>query len=221
VEFGSGYGVRLWMSEFEELYPAIRKVNQADTEEERQRLLSYIDDHLDWDEYQESRVEAMFKKMQSTTQSLEDSHLKEVRNNNGFTREANVLAWIFLVLALAVTIAVGSSNGANGLLSAAICLVVYRFAFVFCGSCKKFNFKPQTLMRKEVVGQRFGTHIENLSIQTSSQNYDSRGKYSGDSYSTTYVPVEREHLDEISEYVRACNYCGHVWSHLKSKRYNL
>jgi len=222
LPFDGGWGTKLWMDEFGELYPLVGRFNRAVSDHEKQEIMDELESTNYWSEYQEARVEHMTSKIRELTNELSEAHLSNIRETGGYYPGANIWGLIYTAVVTINSVVWMCITGLfGGLIALIASLWLYKKLFVFCRACKKFNFKPHTLMRTDLIDQRYGTHTRYVSVQSTSQHYDSRGKMAGYSDSTTQIPVSQDHVDETHEFTRACTYCGHVWSHRKTRRYNI
>jgi hypothetical protein len=217
--FDSDESLKLFVNEFDSLFPELDAFGHL-TFQEMKQLKDEIEAEVAakmsarLTPHQQDRFFTMHEKVQKARLSL-------INSENPILVSANVLGIALLSVGLmSLVFAASLSQGGLLLLIPVIAIVYFNF-FVFCVKCKKFVFKKPALVRKTILEERYGSHTEHQEITTSIQNYDNRGRISGYSSASTYIPHNVEHLDETAEYVYACSYCGNIWGATSTKRFNL
>lgn len=215
-EFEDFESIQRFMNELDVLIPENRMFDNVKT----------LNEHLEMAEEFEARLTSRLSRYQLDRFLEIHEKVKRATSNWLKTRNTNTLDSNFVGLGL-VFIGLASFLGlaftAPGLLALVIPvgLIVYLTNFVSCVGCRKFLFKRRAFMRKTVLDEQYGTHTVHQEIRTSVQNYDSRGKMSGYSSASTYIPHDVEHVDEKAEYVYGCHYCGNIFTKINTRRFNL
>lgn len=212
--FDTPDSIARYMDELTELVPELSLVDSSATLEEAQSAAEHQDLEARmtarYSEYKLSRLDAVMVKLNEArmaqSNNPEDSHLQAIVAIT-FMGVFSIWAAFASPVTLVFTIPVS--------------LIIFFSNFIFCRECKKFLKKKHSLLRTNVLEEKFGSHTEHSQVNTSTQNYDSRGKASGFSSSTTYVPYHVQHVDQKAEYLYGCNFCGNVWGLTRVKRFNL
>lgn len=205
-----------FMEEFKNLFPELQAIDNATTLQEVEALADGID----------ARLSARLTSFQRERFSVVNDKVTKARLALNKNQDSNLPESNILGVSLFILVSVSSAFAAFYspvllLFLIPISGIVYFENFVFCRNCRKFVFKKHSLVRKTSLNTSYGSHTEHQEVQTLIQNYDSRGRASGYSNASTYIPHNVEHVDETAEYVYACNYCGHIWGLTRTKRFNL
>lgn len=215
-DFDSNESLEQFVKEFNSLFPELDVVDEAKTLQEVEELGNELDPKMSarLTSQQQDRFFTMGEKVVKARLGL-------INSENPILVSANVLGITLIsVVLISLALAASLSQGGLLLLIPVIAIVYFNF-FVFCVKCKKFGFKKPSLVKKTILEERYGSHTEHQEVSTSVQNYDSRGRISGYSSASTYIPHTVEHVDETAEYVYACSYCGNIWGATSTKRFNL
>ena len=212
----SDESILYYMNELNSLFPELEAVDNASTFQEVEAMADELD----------AKLSARLTPYQQERFFFANDRVKSARLALVKIQDPNLFSSNFLGIALLAVTLLTSALAAfysPGFLVFLIPIggIAYFNNFAFCRNCRKFVFKRHTLVRKTVLNESYGSHTEHQEVQTSVQNYDSRGRVSGYSSASTYIPHNVEHVDETAEYAYACNYCGHVWGVTRTKRFNL
>ncbi len=206
----------LYISEFDAMFPELGEIDRASTLSEVESMADGIYAQI------ASRLSAyQLENFLSASDKISKARLNLTKVEKTGTIGAHGVGITFIVIGLILS--AWSALKAPGFLMFLLPLggIIFGKTFLYCKRCKKLISKKDTLGKKTVVHEKYGSHTEHYEVTTSSQHYDTRGKVAGNSTSSTYIPQSVRHVDETAEYVHQCNYCGHIWGVKRTKRFNL
>jgi len=170
------------------------------------------------------------RRVRQLQQQISLSRHNHERKSNKLSHKAAVISiagcFLFELSLLAV------SNQASGGISfpgfwilAASCSLIFSLVFlkfwVMCPGCKKFSYRKLSLLQEEVIGESQGWHTESKEIVAYTSHRDSRGRQSGHSESSVYVPTRVAHIDVSSNRIYCCAHCNLKWERIVTRRTNV
>jgi hypothetical protein len=208
--------IMLFMNELTELVPELALVDSAKTLKEATAMADHLEAKLT------ARLSAYhLERFFSVNEKITRARKEMIAHRLGGREDSHLSGIVAITFMIVVSGWSAIATPVFLLFTIPISFFVYFKNFIFCRNCRKFLFKKHSFLRKNILDKKYGYHTEHEEISTAIQNYDSRGKASGYSSASTYIPHNVEHVDETSEYFYGCNFCGNVWGNTRTKRFNL